>query len=75
MMDTDGEKDQLLREARKFFSARSPAPIWKRTAKPYQANFGRLVRVELTRDLSLRVIDPKSGAVLTQGPVFGPKAL
>ena len=73
MMLSDYLNEQLLQEARKFLTARSPVPIWKRTVKPYQANFGRLVRVELTRQLRVRVVDPRSGEVLTEGAALGPE--
>mgnify|MGYP006181962429 CR=1 FL=1 len=74
MMPVPDEQDRLLREARKLLRARAPAPIWRRTVKPYQADFGRLVRVELTRWLRIRVVDPKSGEVLSEGPALGPES-
>lgn len=66
------EATRLLEEARKVLASVSPEPIWKRTVKRYQAQFGKLVRVELTRGLRLRVICPKSGKVLSEGPAQGP---
>ncbi len=68
------EKQRLLQEARKVLTARAPDPIWKRTIKPYQAQFGRVVRVELTRKMRIRVVDPRTGETLTEGPALGPEA-
>lgn len=67
------EAARLLAEARNLLASQPKALIWKRTIKPYQAHFGQLVRVELTRSLHLRVICPKSGAVLSEGPALGPE--
>jgi hypothetical protein len=63
---------RLLAEARNLLASQPKAVIWKRTIKPYQAHFGQLVRVELTRGLHLRVICPRSGQVLSEGPALEP---
>ena len=50
-----------------YMAVNTPSyPIWRRRVFEYQANFGRTVIVELSRDLVLRVRDPKTGQVLTE---------
>ena len=43
-----------------------PPPIWSRRLKAYHSGYPRSLRVELTPDLVLRVVDPKSGIVRAQ---------
>lgn len=65
---------RMLWEARKTLQRVAPRVIWQRTFPAYQVRFGRTVRVEVTRDLTIRVIDPKSGQLLASGRAEGPAA-
>lgn len=65
---------RLILEARKVLQQVAPRVIWRRTVRPYQAGFGsKTVRIELTRDFRIRVVNPKTGEAI-EAPAFGPWA-
>lgn len=73
MTPAPDDKDRLILEARKVLDAVAPRVIWKRTIKAYQAKFGpETVRVEVTKDLRIRVVNPRTGEAV-EAPAEGPR--
>jgi hypothetical protein len=61
-----------LKEARKVLKHCAAPVIWTKTVQWYSADFGVTVRIELSRDLVLRVTNPKTGEVLGEGSALAP---
>lgn len=74
MTPAPDHKERQILEARKVLDAVAPRVIWKRTIRSYQAKFGpKTVRVEVTKDLRIRVVNPRTGETV-EAPAEGPRA-
>jgi hypothetical protein len=67
------DEARCLMEARKVLADFSGPVIWSRTVSFDPAGFRMKVRVELSRDLMLRVVVPRTGVVLCEGSAFAQK--
>lgn len=65
----DFERQRILREAARFLAHGSIRAMWSRRMKRMHSRLDRDYRVELGRDLRLRVFDPLTALMVCEAPV------